>query len=83
MQIIHNFTNFTKPFIGGRLWADSIGFFTGSKNDFLSHGILLEVNWGWGGLLFGIDNELGSDGFGAFGRSDTGVLAESVPGLLH
>ena len=83
MQVANNLTYFAKPFISSRLGTDSIGLIAGSKNDLFPHGIFLEINWGRRSLLFDVDDELGSDCFGAFGRSDTGVLAESVPRLLH
>lgn len=83
MQVVHNFTNFAKPFISCGLGTDSIGLLAGSEYDLFPHGIFLKINWGRRSLLFGVDDELGSDRFGTFGRSDTGVLAESVPGLLH
>jgi hypothetical protein len=83
VQVIDHFTDFTESFIRGWLRADSIGLLAGSENDLLSDGIFLEIDWGRSCLLFGVDNELGSDGFGTFGRSDTCVLSKSIPGLLH
>lgn len=83
LEIRNEFTDFAESIVPFWLGTNSIRLFFCSQYDFLSDGILLEVDWGRAVFLLSIGDKFWSNGFWTFWWSDACILSKSIPRLFY